>query len=56
MTFRATTFTMAGILIAAGCRSAYNPTPPPYYCQPACGYAPAVRPRQPMAHRPQHRI
>ena len=44
MRFLATTLIMAGILIATGCRSAYNPTPPPYYCQPACGCAPGCAP------------
>ncbi len=44
MKFLAITLTMAGILIASGCRHDYNPTPPPYYCQPACGCAPACAP------------
>ena len=44
MKFLAITLTAAGLLIASGCRHDYNPTPPPYYCQPACGCAPACTP------------
>ena len=44
MKFLAITVTMAGVLIAGGCRHDYNPTPPAYYCQPACGCAPACTP------------
>jgi hypothetical protein len=34
----------AVVLVASGCRHDYNPTPPPYYCQPTCGCAPACAP------------
>jgi hypothetical protein len=44
MKFLAITLTMAGVLAACGCRHEYEPAPPPYYCRPACGCAPAYAP------------
>lgn len=44
MRFLAMTVAVAGVLFGSGCRHDYNPTPPPYYCQPACGCAPAYTP------------
>ena len=41
MKFLAFAVVMSGVFVASGCRHDYNPTPPPYYCQPACGCAPA---------------
>ncbi len=32
------------IAAANGCRSEYNPTPPPYCCRPSCQCAPAYNP------------
>jgi len=41
MKFFAVVLVIVGVVLANGCRHDYNPTPPPYYCQPACGCAPA---------------
>jgi hypothetical protein len=35
---------VACVLCACGCRHTYEPAPPAYYCQPACGCAPACAP------------
>ncbi|MEI8376509.1 MAG: hypothetical protein WCJ35_27140 [Planctomycetota bacterium] len=45
MKFLTITVVMAGVLIASGCRHAYEPPPPAYYCQPAC--APSCNPCAP---------
>ncbi len=42
MRFLAIAVIVAGVL--CGCRHDYNPTPPPYYCQPAGGCTPACAP------------
>ena len=49
MRFLAILVLIASVFGASGCRHDYNPTPPPYYCQPAgCGCAP-VAPVNPCA-------
>jgi hypothetical protein len=38
------------VLCAGGCRHTFEPAPPAYYCQPACGCAPTYNPCVPNAN------